>query len=357
MLCILLLSCLSTISGISFNIIEKNFNHSIEQLHLLNNNLYVGTINSLYRLSLTTLNQNLFQLKFGPCSSCYPKQYIDNHIKILLTLNTNDLLLCGTIHQGTCQIIDENFNLIINSSLPVVANDHINSTIGLIMPKQNLIYLAVTYTNEGIHRWQIPNIAGRSLNLTNFMEIITNNDRTISRDDLSLRFMPRQQTKFIVQYIYSFYTDNYIYFITNQPNDFDQTTRITKIIRFCRNNSYSIIHSYTEIPLICLNSSWIIKLAQTIVNHHNQMILIGLFIKIDGTIGTNICSWNIENDIDQAFYDNYYNCYTMGIGQRGLNFIKPNEPCRHDEVSCYFCLFFEFLYFFDNTELVNRNDN
>ena len=38
--------------------------------------------------------------------------------------------------QGSCQIIDENFNLIINSSLPVVANDPVNSTIGLIIPEQ-----------------------------------------------------------------------------------------------------------------------------------------------------------------------------------------------------------------------------
>jgi hypothetical protein len=62
------------------------------------------------------------------------------------------------------------------------------------------------------------------------------------------------------------------------------------------------------------------------------MILIGSFIKRDGTNGTNICSWKIENDINKAFEDNYKNCYSMGIGQRGLNFIKPNEPCRKDEV-------------------------
>ena len=34
--------------------------------------------------------------------------------------------------------------------------------------------------------------------------------------------MSRQQTRFIVQYVYAFYTKNYIYFLTNQPNDIEQ---------------------------------------------------------------------------------------------------------------------------------------
>ncbi|CAF4624203.1 unnamed protein product, partial [Rotaria sp. Silwood2] len=337
---ILLISyILLTINGISIDIIEKDLNNSIEKILLINNNLFIGTINSLHRLSSKTLNKNLFSLKLGPqldnsyCRTCNDFRQIDNHFKILLSINKkNHLLLCGTIYQGTCQLFDENFNLIINSTLPIVANDKINSTIGLIIPDKNLIYFGVTYTNEGVYRWHIPNISGRSLNLTNFMKILSSNDdETISRDDLSLRFMPRQQTTFIVQYIYTFYTKNYIYFITNQPNDIDQTNIITKIIRFCRNSSNSIIRSYTEIPLICFNSDWIIKSAQTIIDNNNKMILIGLFIKRDGSIGTNICSWKIQNDIDKAFQDNYKNCYTMGIGQRGLNFIKPNEPCRKDE--------------------------
>jgi hypothetical protein len=312
---------LITINGI--NLIEKDLNNSIEKILLLNKNLFIGTTNSLHHLSSTTLNNNLDSLKLDP----------HYHFKILLPINNQNLLLCGTLHQGLCQIVDENFHFIVNSSLPIVANDPMNSTIGLIIPEKNLIYFGVTYTNEGAYRWQIPNISGRSLNVTNFMKILsTNDDDSISRDDLSLRFMPRQQTTFIVQYIYSFYTKNYIYFLTNQPNDIDQMNIITKIIRFCRNNSNSIIRSYTEIPLICSNSDWIIKSAQTFVDNNNQMILIGLFIKRDGSIGTNICSWKIQNDIDKAFQDNYKNCYSMGIGQRGLNFIKPNEPCRKDEV-------------------------
>ena len=325
MFLILLISYLIiTINGI--NLIEKDFNNTIEKILLLNKNLFIGTTNSLHRLSSDTLNDNLKSLKLNSDNENY-------HFKILLSLNNKNLLICGTVNQGLCQIFDENLNLIINSSYPIVANDPINSTIGLIIPEKNLIYFGVTYTNEGVYRWQIPNLSGRSLNLTNFMKILsTNDDESISRDDLSLRFMPRLQTTFIVQYIYSFYTQNYIYFITNQPNDIDQMNIITKIIRFCRNNFNSIIRSYTEIPLICSNSDWIIKSAQTFIDNNNQMILIGSFIKRDGTNGTNICSWKIENNIDKAFEDNYKNCYSMGIGQRGLNFIKPNEPCRKDEV-------------------------
>ncbi|CAF3744671.1 unnamed protein product [Rotaria sordida] len=335
MFSILLISYLIlTINSFSIDIIENDLNNSIEKILLINENLYVGTKNFLHRLSSLTLNKTLLSLKLISnnnnlsCIQCN----INNHIKILLTIHNENILLCGTINQGTCQILDQNLNLIINSSLPIVANDPINSTISLIIPEKNLIYFGVTYTNEGTYRWQIPNISGRSLNISRFMKILsTNDDENISRDDLSLRFMSRQQTRFIVQYIYSFYTNNYIYFITNQPNDIEQKYFLTKIIRFCRNNSYSIIRTYIEIPLICVNSEWIIKTAEIFLNNNNEKILIGHFTRKDGSGGTNICLWNIQNDIDRAFEDNYRTCYSMGIGKRGLAFIKPNEPCRKDE--------------------------
>ncbi|CAF1166098.1 unnamed protein product [Adineta steineri] len=312
-----------TTNSLSINIIEKDLNKSIDKILLNEENLYISTNNILHRLSSLTLNQTLTPLEF-------PK---NSHIKILLPISNDKIFLCGTYDQGLCQIIDKNFQFIINSTFPIVANDPINSTIALIIPEKNLIYFGVTYTNEGKYRWQIPNISGRSLNISRFMKILSvnDNDDMISHDDLSLRFMSRQQTTFIVQYIYSFYTKNYIYFLTNQPNDNEQKSLITKIIRFCRETSYSIIRTYTEIPLKCVNSDWILKTADIIYNRNNQQILIGYFTRKDGTGGTNLCSWNIQNDIDQAFEDNYRTCYSKGIGQRGLEFIKPNEPCRKDE--------------------------
>jgi hypothetical protein len=334
MLPILLISYLIiTINSLSIDLIEKDLNNSIEKILLVNDNLFLGTINSLYRLSSLTFNQ-----------ISKPKIFNSNyHWKILLSIENKNLLLCGTISQGLCQIIDQDFNLIINSSLPIVANDPINSTIGLIIPEKNLIYFGVTYTNDGMYRWRIPNISGRSLNISRFMKILSENDEDgISRDDLSLRFMSRQQTTFIVQYIYGFYTKNYIYFLTNQPNDIEQTNFQSKIIRFCRDTSNSIIRTYSEIPLICLNSDWILKTAEMI----NEEILIGHFTRKDGTGGTNVCSWNIRNDIDKAFEDNYRTCYSMGIGQRGLAFIKPNEPCRKDDVQKNFNEIIQSILFF-----------
>ncbi|CAF2390973.1 unnamed protein product [Rotaria sp. Silwood2] len=335
MLSVFLISYLIlTTNSLSIDIIENDLNNSIEKILLINENLYVGTNNFLHRLSSLTLNKTSLSLNLISnidnlsCTQCN----INNHIKILLSIHNENILLCGTIFQGICQIIDQDLNIIINSTLPIVANDPINSTIALIIPEKNLIYFGVTYTNEGTYRWQIPNISGRSLNISRFMKILsTNDDEKISRDDLSLRFMSRQQTRFIVQYIYSFYTDNYIYFITNQPNDIEQKYFLTKIIRFCRDSSYSIIRTYIEIPLICFNSEWIIKTAEIFLNDNNEKILIGHFTRKDGSGGTNVCLWNIQNDIDRAFEDNYRTCYSMGIGKRGLAFIKPNEPCRKDE--------------------------
>ena len=335
--------CIVTVSSLVVDLKENDLTHSIEKLLIHNNHLYVGTVNSLHRLSLSTLNRTFEPFKLGPLldnpscrqlNQCPDLMETNYHFKILLPVDNQSLLVCGTLFQGLCQLIDEDFRVISNASLPVVANDPVNSTIGLVFPEKNLIYFGVTYTNEGVHRWQIPNIAGRSLNATRFMKVLSadNDDESISRDDLSVRFMPRQQTTFIVQYIHGFASRHYIYLLTNQPNDVDQKMTITKIVRFCRENSNSILRSYTEIPLICVNSEWTLKTAQTMFDKENQLILIGHFTRKDGTGGTNLCSWNVQHDIDRAFEDNYRTCYAMGIGQRGLAFIKPNEACRKDEV-------------------------
>ena len=307
---------------LSIDILEQDFQLPIEKLLLVNQHLYFGTVNSLHRLSSRTFNRTSSTLHF-------PSTY---HWKILTSINNEQLLLCGTLSQGICQLVDRDLNLIINSSIPVVANDPQNSTIGLIIPEKNLVYFGVTYTNDGAYRWQIPSIAGRSLNSTRFMKILSaNDDDGITRDDLSLRFMSRQQATFIVQYIYSFSTNYYIYFLTNQPNDLGERIYLTKLVRFCRQSSNSILRTYTEIPLICSSSEWILQTADFIRNENNDEILIGHFTRKDGSRGTTVCSWNVKNDIDKALEENYRRCYSMGIGQRGLAFIKPNEPCRKDE--------------------------
>ena len=321
--------CIVTVSSLVVDLKENDLSDSIEKLLIHSNHLYVGTVNALHRLSQSDLNRTLEPFKLGPSldnpscrqlNQCSDLTETNYHWKILLAVNNQSLLVCGTLFQGLCQLIDENFRVISNSSLPIVANDPVNSTVGLVVPETNLIYFGVTYTNEGVHRWQIPNIAGRSLNATHFMKVfsVDNDDESISRDDLSVRFMPRQQTTFIVQYIHAFTSRHYIYFLTNQPNDSDQKMIITKVVRFCRENSHSILRSYTEIPLICVNTEWTLKTAQTMLDNENQLMLIGHFTRKDGTGGTNLCSWNVRHEIDRALEDNYRTCYAMGIGQREI---------------------------------------
>lgn len=323
---------------------EYDFHVPVEKFLVRDEHLFVGTVNELHRLSSSTLNKTLHPMKVGPnldnplcrqvgqCSNLIPTNY---HWKVLLMTSDKSLLLCGTLFQGACQLVDENFQRIVNSSLPVVANDPVNSSIALIIHEENLVYFGVTYTNRGVLRWQIPSIAGRSLNRSDFMKIPSNNDANefISRDDLSVRFMPRQQANFVVQYVYTFQTSNYIYFVSNQPNDLDERSRTTKLIRFCRENSNRLLRSYSEIPLVCVNDDWTLKSARTLIDHQNEEILIGHFERRDGSKGTNVCSWNIRKEIDRAFLENYQTCYSFGDRQRGLAFIKPNEPCRKDEVS------------------------
>jgi plexin A len=343
---VILSCCLFTVDTLTIDLIETEFSSAIEKVVLVDNHLYVGTVNALHRLSPSTLNRTFPSLRLGPSldnPSCRQLNQcaadlmqIDYHWKILLPIDNRSLLVCGTLFQGVCQLIDVDLQLIVNSSLPVVANDRTNSTVGLFVPEKNLIYFGVTYTSEGVHRWQIPNIAGRSVTRSRFMKIVstTADDESITRDDLSVRFLPRQQATFIVQYIFAFQTNNYVYFVTNQPNEHDVKTLSSKIIRFCREHTHTIIRSYAELPLICVNGESIVRTAQILVDDNDgQPILVGHFTRKDGTGGTSLCSWHVANELDRAFEENYRTCYSMGIGQRGLTFIKPNEPCRKDEVS------------------------
>lgn len=145
--------------------------------------------------------------------------------------------------------------------------------------------------------------------------------------------MPRQQTSFIVQYLHAFQSKDFLYFLTRQPNEFEPKSSTTKIVRFCRENSNSILRSYAELPLICVNADWILKSAEVFLDRNDEEILVGHFTRKEGNVGTTLCSWNVRRDIDRAFEETYRQCYSMGIGQRGLTFIKPNEICRRDEVS------------------------
>lgn len=306
-------------------IIEKTFDSPIEKLLLFDDHLYIGTIDSLHRLSSTTLQTNHQILRFN-------QTY---HWKIFSLINQNQqFLACGTINQGICQLIDLDLNIIWTSTFPVVANDPINSTVSLIIPEENLIYIGVTNTNHGYTRWQIPNICGRSLNSSNFLQIysIENQNDELLSEDLSIRFLRRQQLTYIVQYIYSFSTTNYIYFVTNQPNEHDQTQIITKIVRFCRTTNSSILKSYSEIRLNCDNSNWLIQSAQIMSDSNDQLILIGHFKHQNRVQGTKFCSWNVRKDIDRAFLDNYQTCYSRGFGETGLHFLKPTQSCRKHPV-------------------------
>ena len=323
----LLLLLLLLSNNISPQIISsRQFSSSIEKIFLRDDRIFIGTTNFLHQISSLTLNESQLALILGPVHQN------DFHWKILQSIDKETFLVCGTSFQGVCSLIDENFNFIVNSSIPVVANDRENSSIALVLNEKNLIYFGVTFTSDGVFRWQIPSIAGRSLNRTRFMRIVSsasNDDEFLSKEDLAVRFMPRQQTSFIVQYVFAFQTENFLYFLTRQPNEFEGKSLTTKIVRFCRENSNSILRSYAELPLSCVNSDWILSSAEIF----NDEILVGLFTRKDRREGSTFCSWKIRHDIDRAFQETYRQCYSMGIGQRGLTFIKPNEICRRDDVS------------------------
>ena len=111
------------------------------------------------------------QCKFYPneeCRSFNSEKYLTN--------NDNKLLIA--LKQQQQQQRDD---LIVNSTIPSVANDIFNTTIGFITLSPSLqqkLLVATTYNNNGDYRDDIPAIAGRSLlpqQKLHSMQILTNN--------------------------------------------------------------------------------------------------------------------------------------------------------------------------------------
>ncbi|CAF0887075.1 unnamed protein product, partial [Didymodactylos carnosus] len=334
---------------------------TIEKLLFYDQSLYIGSVNRLHKYSSQTLKHE-HELKLGPyldSPQCRPtkqcqlpqeqQELTDYHFKLFhVVTKENYLLICGTLYQGTCSAISlDTLSLLINSTIPVVANDPVNSSVSVIA--DDILYAAVTYTNYGSYRWLIPQISGRSLKKSSsFMQIVTSTRDSenqaelsiINKEELSLKFMQRHQQSFIVQYIHSFITDKYVYLLSVQRQDINNDQIGTKLIRFCL-NSMSIMHSYTELPIQCGQDYPLLKFAQTmkagklfssILNsNQDDIIIIGHFKRAINIDDSAMCVFLVR-DIDNFILDNYRSCYADGRLNRGLGFIKQDELCRKDEM-------------------------
>jgi hypothetical protein len=384
---LLLLNQTNNLIDTVINLSNYNLNNINNILIYKNKYIIIGGENFLLKLSAKNLQVNE-QIRYGPvydsrqckfypneeCNSFNTEKYLtNNYNKLIIPFengNNEDIsiITCWTAYQGICDMrsISNLNNLIVNSTIPSVANDVFNSTIGFVTLSpslQPILLVATTYNNNGPYRDDIPAIAGRSLQPTSsseryrqlqFMQILTNNNQGLKESKSSIEFMSRQLKTFIVKYIDGFKTKFYNYFLTLQHLDVT-TSNLgaqlvqTKIIRFCQND-LSFIKSYMEQPLRCES-----KIDGTFYNElvHSRLVewnfgdkkkisyLVGLFQETKRYTMQNasdiflnkqpvkqaVCVYKL-NDVNRKFLQNFKSCLTStSSSQRGLSYIKTDQIC------------------------------
>ena len=150
------------------------------------------------------------------------KTLTNNYNKLLLVYEKREAVLtCWSARQGVCELRDITnlSNLIQDSSIPTVPNDPVNSTVGFIASaanKQDLLYVAATYNNQGPYRGDVPALAGRSLSTSSnrgfsrfgssgrrFMDVLSSS-QGLKSSKASIEFISRFQKNFIVKYVEAF---------------------------------------------------------------------------------------------------------------------------------------------------------
>ena len=392
------------IERINLELVESTNTDSIRNINNIvyhSGYLYVGAQNWLLKLDATSL-KIIQSVNYGPvldstmcryfpveeCTFQTKKYSMDNYNKLLIIYEQRQAILtCWTARQGTCDLRDLNdlTRLIQTSSIPTVANDPYNSTIGFIASSansQDLLYVASTYTSQGPYRDDIPALSGRSLNIqshyqphsshnSRFMQILTSNSQGLKSSKASIEFIGRFMKTFIVKYVAAFNLGIYNYFLSVQHMDADSLARnellVTKIARLCLND-LSFTKSYTEMPLRCTgnqmdsalrsidyNELINAKLIQIKSNNFDDSFdpeesnyyLIGLFqntkrTTFNSTLSSEntrqaVCLFPIKQ-VQSKIKENLRKCYNSGssssfdhnnnVLMRGLTFIKQDQRCN-----------------------------
>lgn len=169
---------------------------NINNVVVYNDSVFVGAENVLLRLDARDL-RTLQSIRVGPvldsamcryapreeCLYSRRKSLTPNYNKLVLVMERERaLLVCWTAYQGVCEMRDLDDLSVVraNSSVAVVANDAVNSTIAFQATSPNsqrLLYVATTYTSLGAYRDDVPALAGRSLQSHRFMQLIESNNQ------------------------------------------------------------------------------------------------------------------------------------------------------------------------------------
>ncbi|KAE8615902.1 hypothetical protein XENTR_v10008658 [Xenopus tropicalis] len=245
----------------------------IQNIIMFKGYIYVGAVNKIY-----VLNENLTKVseyKTGPLlvhSHCLPcKNCTDNFLSpngtwkdnVNMALFVEDfyddqLISCGNIRRGECQRhtlhsdkpwdIASNVHCLYSSQMIEDKDncpDCIVSTTGskiLVTVRDRFVKFFVGSTLTG-QPSTIHSVSVRRLKETqDGFEYLT--------DQSYIDVLPQLRDIYPIKYIYTFESNNFVYFLTVQRESIDSQAYHTRIVRVC--SSDSELRSYIEMPLECI---------------------------------------------------------------------------------------------------------
>eukprot|EP00794_Sanderia_malayensis_P007554 gene7554-8391_t len=313
--------------------------------------VYIGAVNTIYKL-----NENLVELKqavTGPRNdsklcvdqdiSCERKDLTDNWNTVLVIYPYNgrgELLTCGSIFQGSCQLrSSETLNVMYNGLRAVAANDNVSSTVAFVSQGQvaggtiiPVLNIAVTQYNR-LESMYLPTVSVRradQLNSRMFLKV-------------AAKTVIEAKRSYDIDYINGFSIDQVSYFTAVRPKKVGSTTYYSELIRFCPSDiDFS---TYTEIPLKCVNNAGVDfnimiagsvfkatgKSAQIFNVTEGEQLLMGVFSKSlpnqkKQTESNQVCVYSLK-DINAAFLANLRECViNKKPADGGLTWMKSTLP-------------------------------
>lgn len=265
LLFLLILTIIATVFGHSYPSFSRNnteFQHLVLHPDPSVGTVYVGAMDHLFQLDGSDGLKLEHEERTGPVNdskdclppvnefNCPQARRTSNHNKLLLVdPKASELIICGSIHQGTCQkrSLASIKEVVFITERPVdtqyvAANDPLVSTVGLVVEvhgrEKTVMYVGRGYTASH------PPISTRHLS----------SDPIFSYEETAKLAVAGRLSEYDHHFVTAFTWRTYVYFLFYR-RDIKSASREyrTYAARVCLNDtSY---YSYVEVPLVCRSAS------------------------------------------------------------------------------------------------------
>ncbi|XP_045114407.1 plexin-B-like isoform X2 [Portunus trituberculatus] len=317
--------------------------------------VYLGAVNRLYQLDGGSFLP-VHQVVTGPrldspechAASCDDHIYqvpTDNYNKLLVVApSVSAVIACGSVSQGACDTYRLGNLSVHEDYIPrsVAANHPDASTFAFVGPERyspwgrsSALYVGTTFTTVGDYRHDVPAISTRNLYDLDYAEY------SFSKQSL-LRIDVKVRDHFLVQYVYGFTDNNYVYFVTVQKKSHlpgqEELGYISRISRSCITDAN--YDSYTEITLECVGGDGVnynlvqdaklvvagSDLAASVGVAEGGHVLVAAFAPSEGhtarpETASAVCVYSVH-DIEAKFNENIHMCFNGSMQYRSMEYIS-----------------------------------